>query len=294
MEANYPERPRFFAQKFIRMLVKTCVANEYGAEVFSLLVTIAVTEDAKRYQSPVTFFNEQLMPIIGVRKWETLDRIRLKAIAAKLLHYIPPPKGQRIPGSYWVIMPLAEGALDDTPVDEPYPANGYATGYTPPKNRIPQTDTLPDTVGGILPDTVGGNYQTIPIPNPSPTASAVPPTPKSEMSAAYAAMEREVLAAWNSTPGVRQAKTINDKRRKSLRARLSQPGWAADLKQALAKFPLRLFAAEPEGWQPDFDWIVRPDTVQKILEGNYDWEKTANGSGVRQSRFRLLTGKDAL
>lgn len=37
------------------------------------------------------------------------------------------------------------------------------------------------------------------------------------------------------------------------------------------KFPLRCFNGTGTGWVPHFDWFLRPDTVNGILEGKYDW-----------------------
>lgn len=84
----------------------------------------------------------------------------------------------------------------------------------------------------------------------------------------------EVLAAWNATPGVLQARRIVGKRQTHLAARLRDSAW--DWRAALAKFPLKCFSGEPDGWRPNIDWFLRPDTVTAILEGKYDWSK-ANG-----------------
>ena len=74
---TYPRnRPKFFAYRYTRLLVKTCAMQEIGHIAFALCVAIVHTEDAKRYKGPVTFFNGQLMPIIGVRRWESLDAAR--------------------------------------------------------------------------------------------------------------------------------------------------------------------------------------------------------------------------
>ncbi len=56
----YPKRPKFFANQFIRLLTKKCVANELGPQAFTLLTVIAMTEDARGYTDPVTFYNGQL------------------------------------------------------------------------------------------------------------------------------------------------------------------------------------------------------------------------------------------
>ena len=83
-----------------------------------------------------------------------------------------------------------------------------------------------------------------------------------------------VVETWNKTTGTRPIRAMNAKRTKILKSRLSDKSW--DWQAALAKFPLRCYADDPNGWQPEFDWFLRPGTVLAILEGKYDWSK-ANG-----------------
>jgi hypothetical protein len=80
----------------------------------------------------------------------------------------------------------------------------------------------------------------------------------------------EFLATWNATKGVRPVRKLGA-RASTLKARLAEPDW--DWRAALEKFPLRCFATEPDGFVPDLEFFLRPDTVNKILEGKYDWEK---------------------
>ena len=91
----------------------------------------------------------------------------------------------------------------------------------------------------------------------------------------FAAKERELIGRWNATPGVRaiRGERLTDSRRSSLRTRLKNSGWFGELLQALAKFPLKCTVNDPDGWKPDADWILQPDSVQKILEGKYDYVK---------------------
>lgn len=84
----------------------------------------------------------------------------------------------------------------------------------------------------------------------------------------------DFVSAWNNTPGVRTIRSLG-KRAKSVATRMADPEW--DWRGALAKFPLRCFASDPGGFVPDLEFFLRPDTVTKILEGKYDWEKR-NGS----------------
>ncbi len=123
--SKYPQRSSHFAHRYTRLLTKTCAAQEIGHVAFVLCVTIAHQEDAKRYKGPVTFFNEQLMPPIGVAKWEALDHARARAVKAGWLHYEPGNRGLREPGRYWVEIPSAIDDLSDAPCDETqYPAKG--------------------------------------------------------------------------------------------------------------------------------------------------------------------------
>lgn len=117
-ESTYPKRAAYFAHRYCRLLTKTCAAQEVGPVAFVLCVTVAHLEDAKRYSGPVTFYNEQLMPLAGVTKWRSLNRARERAAAAGWLHYEPGNKGQRMPGRYWVTIPERFVAIDDTPCDE--------------------------------------------------------------------------------------------------------------------------------------------------------------------------------
>lgn len=136
---EYPkDRPKFFAQKVIRKMVKTCAASEMGQTAFMLVSIVATTEDAAGYTRPVTFFNEALLPLIGVRKWDTLDRARKIAIDAGWLEYEAPASGKRTPGRYWAKIPAHLEGLNDSPVDEEatkaYPMNGDALGKAYPSN----------------------------------------------------------------------------------------------------------------------------------------------------------------
>ncbi len=95
-----------------------------------------------------------------------------------------------------------------------------------------------------------------------------------------------LLAAWNKTAGTKRARELSAKRRAAARARLAEASW--DWQAALSKFPLPLCESDPGGWQPDFDWFLRPGSVTAILEGKYDWKKT-NGHEQPASPARIHT-----
>lgn len=115
-EAKYPKREAFFAHRYCRLLVKTCAANIIGAEGCWLLTNIALLEDAKRYTGPVSFWNGQLFPLVGLSNEWALHRLRLKCVAARWLHYIPATRGRA--ALYWVTIPDEYLAIPDGPCDE--------------------------------------------------------------------------------------------------------------------------------------------------------------------------------
>ena len=114
--SEYPQGRKFFAHRYIRLLTKTCAAQEIGHIAFCLCVTVAHQEDAKRYKGAVTYYNGQLLPLVGVDRWETLDHARARAMDAGWLHY--EPGGTRRPGLYWVTIPDGLDDIPDTPCDE--------------------------------------------------------------------------------------------------------------------------------------------------------------------------------
>ena len=95
---EYPQRDNHFAHKFTRLLTRACVANDIGPDAALLLVIVAHTEDAKRYSRPVTFWNEQILPLCGFANVKAMDRARSRAVEAGWLHYEAGGKGK--PGAY--------------------------------------------------------------------------------------------------------------------------------------------------------------------------------------------------
>jgi hypothetical protein len=114
MATAYPKRPPFFCMRFVRVLLRSCAAQTIGAEGGMLLMCIAQVEDSKRYSDAVTFWNDQLLPIIGLRNWAALDRARQRCVDEGWLHYEPGGKGKI--GRYWVTIPERLEVLDDQPL----------------------------------------------------------------------------------------------------------------------------------------------------------------------------------
>lgn len=176
---TYPKRPPFFACKFVRLMTKKCVANDLGPQVFTLLAVIAHQEDARGYSDPVGWFNTQLLPVVGIKSVDVLDRVRDKAVKAGWLHYIPGTKSE--PGWYFVTIPERFKRTDDGPTDEgvegEFGGDSFRTGaeesaeQTPVSGRTLRTGaeesrrdqrTEPDRNSGTL----------IPVPSPVPVAAS--------------------------------------------------------------------------------------------------------------------------
>jgi hypothetical protein len=130
---------RFFAMKFLRLLVKTAAAQAIGTDGCWLLTIVVTTEDKTRYRRGVTFYNEQLMSLLGFTRWHKLDAVRTAAIEHGWLHYNPPPKGTRgRPGIYWVTLPSYAVDLPDDFLDEGEPS-------TPPSTESVDSQDQPST-----------------------------------------------------------------------------------------------------------------------------------------------------
>jgi hypothetical protein len=97
----------------------------------------------------------------------------------------------------------------------------------------------------------------------------------------------ELMSAWNSLSGVRSIRDLNEKRKKNIRIRLKDANW--NWRAAMDKFPLSCFPT-PNGWLPNFDWFLRPDTVDRILEGSYDWIN--QGESKKNIVQQLATAED--
>ncbi|MBI1314497.1 hypothetical protein GC176_24660 [bacterium] len=244
--SEYPARESFFAHRFVRLLTKTAAAQELGPEVTWLLTVIAHQEDAKRYSGPVTYWNEQLMPLCGFRSKGRLNRARQSAVESGWLHY--ETGGRTQPGRYWCLVPTGYEQLPDGPCDESEPVQNRTANGThaePTRNRNGAPSTL------------------FPIPNPKggKPADAGP----------SAADIEDVITVWNES-GLAQCRKLTDKRRSALRKRLADSDWRQNWREALDRTVRSSFCRgeNDRGWQADIDWFIQPDSVTRILEGKYD------------------------
>ncbi len=88
---------------------------------------------------------------------------------------------------------------------------------------------------------------------------------------------KKIIAAWNSDPLIIHVREIRtgSKRDKALKARIKTYGLDTVL-DAVERVKNSKFChgGGAQGWIADFDWFVRPDTINKILEGKYDDTKS--------------------
>lgn len=115
MAVDYPPRCSFFAHKFVRLLTKSCAAQDIGLNAFALLCVIAHQEDSARYTGPVRFWNEQLMNVLGFKSPKQLNECRARAMEFGWLQY--ERSGNREVGRYAVAIPKAFEGLDDSQIE---------------------------------------------------------------------------------------------------------------------------------------------------------------------------------
>lgn len=93
--------------------------------------------------------------------------------------------------------------------------------------------------------------------------------------------ESAFVAAWNGTAGVMPIRKMTSKRRSALRTRLRTSGWWQDFLEAVKQFPLPFVEeGRSNGWVPDAEWILKPDSVAKILEGKYHTRNRGDPRGT--------------
>jgi hypothetical protein len=92
----------------------------------------------------------------------------------------------------------------------------------------------------------------------------------------------EIINAWNSDPQITHIREIRtgSPRERSLKLRLKTYG-KKTLLDAIKRVNSSKFChgGGSTGWVADFDWFVKPDTIDKILEGKYD-DRIKQGSNA--------------
>lgn len=283
--ALYPQRDKFFAYRYCRLLAKTCAAQDIGHISFALCVTIAHIEDAKRYTGPVTFYNDQLCSVVGVTKWKSLDNARKRASEHGWLHYEPGKQGCRQPGRYWVTVPSGYDCLDDSPCDEEqYASDGYREGEREGDRGGERSVEQPAPKGeregersGYREGDRGGELSTLTLsPNPSPKKEAA-------KAADIPAELTELIDGWNNlSSGV---VIPGNGARVSPPSKVVMAGWNRsqknpELRAAVADVPAMMAAISKASFCHGQGWFTLPWLFGKnkhgelnaasLLAGRYD------------------------
>lgn len=104
--------------------------------------------------------------------------------------------------------------------------------------------------------------------------SDLPPVDERER----AVRAEDLRVAWNAMALEHELPTVqslNDSRRKKINARLKESFFRANWRQALAAIPTKGFlvgrlSGSRGPWKADFEFFIRPSSVERILEGKYD------------------------
>ncbi|HAC61226.1 MAG TPA: hypothetical protein DCF66_03535 [Lachnospiraceae bacterium] len=99
---------------------------------------------------------------------------------------------------------------------------------------------------------------------------------------------RHISEAWNSLGLSKISKiTPTSSRGKMLRARVNEYG-VEEVLNAIERIRKSSFlrGQNKQGWMITFDWFVRPNNFQKVLEGQYDDRKVNTGNGSDDDDLR--------
>lgn len=141
-------------------------------------------------------------------------------------------------------------------------ANAFYEKQTEAKK--PDTDTVTVT------DTVTDKDTDIEYPLP-PKGGQLPPVPFNQIMDTY----HEICVSY---PRLR---TIDGDRRKQVSARWKKYRELAAFRELFEKAEASDFlkGQNDRGWSADFDWLIKPTNMSKVLEGKYDNDKTKGGQG---------------
>lgn len=160
---GYPNRQTHHAHKLTRLLFKGCAAQSIGHHAVCLVIHIAHTEDAARYQGPVRFWNSQLMEVLGFKSPKQLNNARDAAIKAGWLVY--DRTNDRSVGHYWTTIPESVSQFDDVPIEPTCSDNGKLSENGTQSGKHSDSGTRSGTHCG----THSGKPSN-PIPNPKKSA----------------------------------------------------------------------------------------------------------------------------
>ena len=82
----------------------------------------------------------------------------------------------------------------------------------------------------------------------------------------------DVVAAWCAAPGLPRIRNLSDKRRRGLAARIKDAFFVEHFREAITKISESKFCLgdNDRGWKADFDFLLKPGVIEKVIEGKYD------------------------
>jgi hypothetical protein len=101
----------------------------------------------------------------------------------------------------------------------------------------------------------------------------------------------ELVTLWNTmaaASGLPTCSGVTGKRLTSFRARLKESGWREAFPTAIAKIPACPFlrGENDRAWRANIDWLLKPDSVTRIIEGAYDNNKPTYGETHDDSDYK--------
>lgn len=311
-KARYPKRPSHFAHKFVRRLAKSAAAQEIGPEACWLLTVIAHQEDAVHYRRAVTWYEGQLMPLVGLKCRRTLARVRDKAIEAGWLHYEPGRKG--VAGVYWVLIPDHAEPFDDSPIgdDQGVLCDTSVTERAPkvsqqqrqksagsvaqmsPEERPMCHTSNPYPIPIPIPVSLGGDLR---APDADPGFDPSPPhDPVDDVQTPdnphvdWLTVEREFLEVWNNSPETCKYRAMRNFQSR-FRTLWLEAQWRSLCYRAVARLSTTYWAGRNVG----LGQFLRPEFVEEVLGGRYDYGPGTNDnrSAKGHGRGSRATGRDA-
>jgi hypothetical protein len=271
--SSYSKRPKYFALALIRALLDGGSVSEIGADAALLVIAVVSREDTLRYERAPNFFNGQLMSDCGWRKPDQLIRARNKAVAAGWLHYEPAPAGSRSPGKYWTKIPTVS-----TPAFGSRENNDRSRIW---ESSLPEMRNGAGNGSGIGP----GKPPVLSLPLTSETAPAL--AAGEDRAEDCAPPERqpigpeELQLRWNRIDGVTPCREMTPNRVKAFHARCSQARWRDSMDEALERVAGSEFCrgGGTGGWRASIDWFLKPESLNRLLEGNYDDRRSQPSNG---------------
>lgn len=104
--------------------------------------------------------------------------------------------------------------------------------------------------------------------------------------------DEDVIAEWNFTAKTCGIQTCHRTKKRSdqVRSRLRDKEWRDKWTEALYKIPKCPFLTgkNKHGWKANIDWFLRPDSVFKIIEGQYDGGESGPALGDLMSMKRAI------